>query len=358
MLKKPITFGSLFTGVGGADLGMESIGWHPRWMCEIDTNCRKVLEHHWPNVFIHEDVTLLNGKLLDPVDVLWMSPPCQDVSVAGKRAGINGKNSGLFFDAIRVVKEILDAGNGPKAIIMEQVPGILSSRGGEDWATVIETVADLGALAIEWRVIDGRFTGPPQRRRRVAFVAIFDSRAANRPQILTDSQSSGRNLASGSETASEFPTGTRGGVAGDCVSALTANMAGAGGGVDDNTAQAGHPIVFPEMSPPLQARDWRGVVSNDHKPLVFHLTQDPITGFVSPSLSSGNTATGTIGLQDKNLVRRLTPLECERLQGFPDGHTAPAGADYIRYKQCGNAVMSPWAAWVARRVEKTLESSD
>jgi DNA (cytosine-5)-methyltransferase 1 len=153
----PLTYGSLFAGVGGFDMGMEQAGYEPVFQVEWDKNCLKVLHHHWPTVPKWGDVCDVNGADLPPCDVLIFGSPCQDLSVAGKRAGLqDGEKSSMFFEAVRIIKEMRDATSNvyPRATIWENVPGALSSNRGADFATVLASLADIGANLQEYAVLD------------------------------------------------------------------------------------------------------------------------------------------------------------------------------------------------------------
>jgi len=176
-MNKPITFGSLFAGVGGIDLGLEAAGWRCGFQVEWDKNCLQTLNYHWPDVPKWGDVSDVNGAELPPVDVITFGSPCQDLSVAGKRAGLDGARSGLFHQAIRIINEMRIATNGkyPSAAIWENVPGALSSRNGKDFGAVLDEMAKLRPYSLEWAILDAQYFGVPQRRRRVYVVAILNS---------------------------------------------------------------------------------------------------------------------------------------------------------------------------------------
>lgn len=171
------TYGSLFTGVGGFDLGFDQAGYDCRWQVEWDKHCQQTLAYHWPDVPRWSDVCDVNGAELPPVDVITYGSPCQDLSVAGKRAGIDGGRSGMFFEAVRIFKEMRDATDGtyPRVTIWENVPGAFSSNGGDDFQAVLEALDDIGALGQWWYTLDAQFFGVPQRRRRVFIISVFDS---------------------------------------------------------------------------------------------------------------------------------------------------------------------------------------
>jgi DNA-cytosine methyltransferase len=216
MTKKQMRFGSLFAGVGGFDIGLEAAGWECGWQVEWDKNCQQTLSHHWPNVPKWLDVSDVNGAELPPVDVITFGSPCQDLSVAGKRAGIQqeGGRSNLFFEATRIIKEMRDAtaGVSPRWAIWENVPGAFTSGKGDDFEAVLKEMANLGASLVEWATLDAQFFGIPQRRRRVFVIACFNTAISDRGgrPILAISESGRRNTSKGKPTrenvASETPT--------------------------------------------------------------------------------------------------------------------------------------------------------
>jgi len=186
-----VRFVSLFAGVGGFDLGLEASGHTCVGQVEIDKNARKILERHWPNVPKHDDVTTAKEwanaiGLRGNVDLVVGGFPCQDLSVAGKRAGLAGKRSGLFFDALAFAESV-----EAKTIILENVPGLLSSNQGRDFGQLLTELADAGYSNIEWRVLDSQFFGVAQRRRRVFIVASLGTEPFK--QILAERESSAGN---------------------------------------------------------------------------------------------------------------------------------------------------------------------
>ena len=175
-MTKP-TFGSLFAGVGGIDLGFEAAGWEGKFQVEWDAHCQQTLAYHWPDVPRWGDVSDVNGADLPLVDLITFGSPCQDLSTAGKRAGlVEGSRSNLFYQATRIIKEMRDASGNtfPRWALWENVPGAFSSNQGADFGAVLDEMANLGAVAIEWHCLDAQFFGVPQRRRRVFVLACFD----------------------------------------------------------------------------------------------------------------------------------------------------------------------------------------
>lgn len=160
------TVGSLFAGIGGFDLGFEQAGFKTAWQVEINPVCRAVLADRFPHAVQHEDVqTCLHA--LSRVDVVVGGFPCQDVSTMGKRRGLAGSRTGLFFDAVRIVQTLQ-----PRWLVLENVPGLLTSNDGQDFQTVLETLAECGYVGF-WRMLDSRYFGVPTKRRRVFVVAGF-----------------------------------------------------------------------------------------------------------------------------------------------------------------------------------------
>lgn len=158
---------SFFAGIGGFDLGLERAGMEVVFQCEIDKFCGKVLKKNWPSVPLHTDITTLDPNDI-PTSKVWCGGfPCQDVSLAnqGKRRGLSGNRSGLFYTYAKLVKE-----RKPEWLIIENVPGLLNSHDGQDFLTVLSTLDELG-YGVSWRVLDAKHFGTPQRRRRVYIVA-------------------------------------------------------------------------------------------------------------------------------------------------------------------------------------------
>ena len=186
---------SLFAGVGGFDLAMQRQGVRVVASVEIDKKCNEVLAKHFPDAKQFDDVTTVKGSDLIGAGfnpsrgIIAGGFPCQDVSVAGKRAGLAGARSGLFWEAARIVEEAQS-----EYFILENVPGLLSSNKGADFGVVVGTMADLG-YSVGWRVLDAQYFGVPQRRKRVFIVG---RRSSDRgiAEILFKSEGLRRNPAS------------------------------------------------------------------------------------------------------------------------------------------------------------------
>ena len=160
------TFGSLFSGIGGFDLGLELAGLQCKWQCELNDFAIKILERHWPNVKRFKDVRDVNGKNAATVDVIVGGFPCQDLSIAGSRKGLAGEQSGLWFEFERVIRDIL-----PLWVVIENVPGLLSSNGGIDIQTIIDTLTQIG-YTVDVDIKDAQEFGVAQRRRRVFLTCV------------------------------------------------------------------------------------------------------------------------------------------------------------------------------------------
>ena len=212
MEQKKLTLGSLFDGSGGFPLGGILAGIEPKWNSEIEPFPILVTHKRLPSVKHYGDVSKLNGAELPPVDIITFGSPCQDLSIAGKRAGIHdGDRSNLFFQAIRIIKEMRDATNGqyPRYCVWENVPGAFSSHGGDDFKAVLEAVIGVKEEGIEvpspenhrwpksdvylgdgwsvaYRVFDAQYWGVPQRRARIYLVADFAGGSAG--EILFKSE--------------------------------------------------------------------------------------------------------------------------------------------------------------------------
>ena len=282
---------SLFTGIGGFDLGFERAGMTSTAQIEYDSYPRSVLQRHWPDVSRpSNDVKEVTGHDLGSVDILSGGFPCQDVSLAGQRAGLHdGTRTNLWFEFHRIIAE-----TSPRWIVIENVVGLLSSNNGNDMGTILQGLASLG---YEWayRTVDSQWFGVPQRRRRLFIVGSLGTDACQ--QALLDSS----------------------GMFGDSLS-------------------LGTPTSGPSS---LDRRS-----AKRREVTTVHATQTPIVGHnISPTISSQ----ARIAVFGAGSPRFLTPTECERLQGFPDGWTDNL-ADTRRYQALGNAVTVPVAEWLGRRI--------
>jgi len=180
--------GSLFSGVGGFDLGLERSGHEIVWQVEYDKQARSILRKHWPDVKIYNDVQQVGGKdgeagrdVLEEVDLICGGFPCQDLSVAGHRRGLDGSKSGLWYEFHRILEECR-----PKYCLVENVPGLFSSNKGRDMEVLVRGLEELG-YQWQYRILDSQYFGVPQRRRRVFIVGYLGEGCA--PQVLLESES-------------------------------------------------------------------------------------------------------------------------------------------------------------------------
>lgn len=207
--KNTLTLGSLFDGSGGFPLGGVLAGITPIFNSEIEPFPVRVTEVRFPNMKHYGDISTLKGSEIEPVDIITFGSPCQDMSVAGKREGLDGNRSSLFYEAIRIIKEMREATNGkyPRYIVWENVPGAFSSNKGEDFKAVLEEICKVkdeqvsvskpakwenagrimgDCYSVAWRLLDAQYWGVPQRRQRIYLVADFDGGSAGK--ILFESE--------------------------------------------------------------------------------------------------------------------------------------------------------------------------
>jgi DNA (cytosine-5)-methyltransferase 1 len=218
-----LSVGSLFSGIGGFDLAAERAGMQIVFQCEIDPFCRKVLALRFPGVPCYEDVRLMTAHNTPRVDVLVAGVPCQDVSVAGKRAGLHGERTGLFFEFTRLLQELR-----PQWGVFENVPGLLSSHGGRDFHAVLHTLAECG-FRRAYRILDSQHWGVAQRRRRVFIVCRARTERDGAEAVLFESASGSGDSQAGAAAGARVAACLRGRSHGAGV-----NMPGRGGEDDQN----------------------------------------------------------------------------------------------------------------------------
>jgi DNA (cytosine-5)-methyltransferase 1 len=380
------TFGSLFAGIGGIDLGLERAGFRCEWQVEIDDECRRVLAAQFPDVERFTDVCDVGADELVRVDLIVGGFPCQDVSVAGRRAGLAGQRSGLWHEFRRVVAEV-----APRWVLIENVPGLLSSNDGRDMAVIVRGLVKLG-YGVAWRVLDAQYFGVPQRRRRVFVVGHLGEPWSTPASILFEPQSCAGNPAP-RRAPREGVAGTLGGGSGErgwapdtdrmtFVPTLTAgagtNRMSPGHGRDElmipvsaltsrcgNTQddqQTGQLLafrptdgldmsVYDDLSPTLKVGSGRGIPSG---PAIAQPVRTNQYNNSDPSME----ASMRMHVHQGTAVRRLTPLECARLQGFPDDWLNGLElSDSAKYRMLGNAVCVPVAEWIGRRILEAMSTA-
>ena len=347
------------------------------------------------------DIKTLSGSALPLVDVIIGGSPCQDLSAAGKRAGLAGERSNLFLEQIRIAKEMQNATDGvyPRYMVWENVPGALSSNRGEDFRQVLQEIIGIqenrpiprpekwrtsgcilgDGYSVAWRILDAKFWGVPQRRCRIALVADFAGQSA--PEILFIRRGLQGNPTQ-AEKAGQAGAGTADPGAGTAVYGMRQNSANArSDGIQRDAAptlKADHPgLIVLDNHPqdgrigmsktgnaqPLDAKNGTG---GNNGPLVLCI------GNGQKNQSISDVATTLSTMHDQSIIYRqsglwrLTPLECERLQGYPDGWTdigdwtddkgrTRKSSDAARYKALGNSIALPPWKWVLKRISAQFE---
>jgi DNA (cytosine-5)-methyltransferase 1 len=371
-----LTAGSLFSGTGGFDLGLERAGMRVLWQVEKDEHCRRVLRRHWPDVAQHEDVCNV-GPDLAPVDLICGGFPCQDLSVAGRRAGLAGERSGLFHEFMRIVASL-----APRWVLVENVPGLLSSNGGRDMGTVLGTLGQLGYWWT-WRVLDSQFFGVPQRRRRVFIVGHLGAPCP--PKVLLEPESlpgdpPTRGTA-GEGVAAYTPSGIAGyreGVGtlrsngGDCGHGSENILAGTLGGGAGSRGWSDDTDRMTFVADPIVAGYAKGASNNDGKRgrpqnIVAHTLR--ADGFDASEDGTGRGTPLVAAFDVRNVTSKANRTRVEQglptptlhanglqvIEPAPDDWTRydDAGkeiADGPRYRMLGNAVTVNVAEWIARRI--------
>ena len=400
---------SVCSGVEAATVAWHPLGWNPIGYAEIETFPSAVLNHHYPTVPNLGDITKykewnINGT----VELLVGGTPCQAFSVAGLRKGLEDPRGNLTL----VYTGILDRFK-PKWFVWENVPGVLSSSGGRDFGSFLGAVAELG-YGFSYRVLDAQYFGVPQRRRRVFVVGCLgdwvsaskvlfepdclsrDTEESRKSREKTSSTSQGRfdgngiqrtvgtlcadthpGAYSGQDAYSgrlipcvyeTHPADSRVREMGDVCQTVTSRWGTGGGNV---------PIALQDVSGRDKAQNGRGW--NDDgvsytldaaatQGVAYSIREDAIAGNFSatplqvtpalqalrPSVQSHHAQTF---IAQQMAVRRLTPVECERLQGFPDNYTniawrgKPESPDSLRYKAMGNSMAVPCMKWIGERIE-------
>ena len=364
------TIGSLFDGSGGFPLAATMCGGTPKWASEIEPYPIAVTKSRFPNVKHLGSVTDIKGGEIDPVDVITFGSPCQDLSVAGKRAGlkheVNGDDettrSGLFMEAVRIIKEMREATNGvyPRFALWENVPGAFSSNKGEDFRIVLQELIQIvepsavmpevpkagwpyadsyfgDGWSIAYRVFDAQFWGVPQRRRIIYLVADFRGECAGK--VLFEREGlRGYFVESGTPRQGTAPNAEKGVGAAKARSdaygyeiapCLSANKHDAC--VCAATVYNGENITSPLNKTNPQPGDPCHTLSTDSRNyVVFAQNQREEVRDLCVKAVALNAFPGThqqtfvadVRQPTQYIVRRLTPTECARLQGFPDtwGH--------------------------------------
>lgn len=302
---------------------------------EIDKYASAVLKYHWPNTKNYGDITKIDWSEVPDFDLLTGGSPCQDLSIAGKRAGLEGARSGLFYEYMRAVKE-----KRPKYFIWENVKGALSSNKGFDFATVINEMAEAG-YSLWWQVLNAKDFGVPQNRERIFVVGFRDG--SPREVFFESNSNTETKIANGKISNSsnrEF------GFKDISPSCLARDYKGPKIVKLNNPTHSNNRLCSEEgISPALNtAQGGNRQPKIMRQPLKFlDRNQKNIEGDYAFTVDSMNTG----GVKIDSRIRRLTPTECERLMGLPDGWTSKGIindmgieiSDSQRYKLCGNGVV-------------------
>ena len=378
-----MTLGSLFDGIAGFPLAARRQGIKTVWVSEIEPDCIDIAKRHFPEALQLGDITQIDGAKIPVVDIISFGSPCQDLSVAGKQTGLDGSRSGLFMEAVRITREMREKTNGqyPKYIIWENVAGAFSSNKGEDFRRVLEEItqsnismpksgkwATAGMVGNEgpggdvqctaWRLLDAQFWGVPQRRKRIYLVNDFGNGRAG--QILFECESVlGYHSQGGAEEQ---------GNSGNSENSLTGTDCR--GMAEDADGQM--KLDFGRTADRIYINAKTSVtLMSQHRPaVVYGYTQSGYGEFKegvgtlkkSRGAAGGGSETLAVIMERiaaavKYRVRRLTPLECERLDGFPDewtryGASGKEMSDNARYMALGNSIAVPCAERVFIGIKK------
>lgn len=351
-MQKTLTFGSTFSGVGMFDLGLGRAGLRCVWNCEIDPTCRSVLRRHFPDVQQYEAIQDVTDDAAD-IDLLVGGWPCQDLSVAGKRAGLAGERSGLFYEFCRVI-----AAKRPRWFCAENVPGLLSSHDGRDMGAVVSEVGKLGYW-VAYRVLNARYFGVAQNRRRVFLVGSLGGPRCGEVLFESDClpwdfapRRQARERVAACFTAGAHP-GSHNGQDdrkdGRLIVAACLNCGGNDGGFRTEPGEHIIPIDMRQAS--------RGDRMTNNR-------REGTTGG-APGIGVGEPGDPAFSVSERGQaifgtarVRRLTPRECERLMGLPDDWTRYRDddseiSDSKRYQMIGNGGAVPVLTWIGERIMAT-----
>ena len=346
-------YGSLCSGIEAASMAWEPLGWTPAYFAEVEPFPSAVLHHHWPNVPNLGDMTaddfIDRAAQHGPVDVLVSGTPCQSFSVAGLRGGLDDERGNLALQFCRVVDRCR-----PRWIVWENVPGVLSVNKGRDFGTIVGSFSKLG-YNLAWRILCAQHFGVPQRRRRVFLVGHLGADERGAGAVLFERHSVQGHPAPSRETRQ------------DLACAVTTGAPFSSTRNERVEADAYVPVMH-QLSGPLGSNSggfrttdldnsgafvpvWRGSDQANAE----HYEN------MAGTLNCNKGQQGGILFSEKTLmqVRRLTPRECERLQGMPDDHTripwrgkpSEDCPDTPRYKAIGNSMAVPVMRWIGERIQ-------
>ena len=392
-----IRYGSLCSGIEAASVAWEPLGWQPAWFAEIEPFPCAVLQHHWPHIPNHGDMTQLVGKILngsvEAPDVLVGGTPCQAFSVAGLRGSLDDERGNLTLTLIRILDAIdfIRARNGqpPCILVWENVPGVLSTKdnafgcflgglAGEDMPLVPtgQKWANAGCVfghkrRIAWRILDAQYFGVAQRRRRVFLVTSAGSE--DPAEILFERQSQAGHPAAGAETREDTAAFIEGSFGTYRQSPVGGTVKASGGALQGGSETL--LVVHGRQAPCTSDKAFTLDCQHNGNTNVVCIHGNTIgrqlhnggngTGAIQDGTSYTLTATDRHAVSDGLHIRRLSPTECERLQGFPDNHTQipwrgkPAAEcpDSPRYKAVGNSMAVPVMRFIGKRIQHEITDS-
>ena len=336
---------SLFSGIGGFDLAFRNLGHEIIGACEIDEYARRVYGKHFPGVTIHNDASTLSPDSLPQFDVLCAGFPCQAFSIAGKRRGFKDTRGSLFFEIARIAKE-----KRPRYLLLENVKGLLSHDKGETFRTIIRTLDEVGYDA-EWQLLNSKYF-VPQNRERIFIIGHLRGERTRQVfplgQLLeqvTTKKKKGQERTSVSCIDSNYYKGI------DNHGSRTMVQVGS---VGDSQAQRvydsdGISCTLKAEGGGQGAKTGLYAVSIENTGANGRRIKDEGDPQFTLSQACG------VGVLNNSRLRKLTPIECERLQGFPDNWTkygvdGKEISDTQRYKMCGNAVTVDVIEYIAKNL--------
>ena len=357
----------LFSGIGGFHLGLERAGFEINsYNSEIDKYATQVYKHNFKNSKYVGSITDVRGQELPRINGITFGSPCQDFSLAGKRRGMSGERSSLILEAIRLIKECR-----PDFFIWENVKGTFSSNNRQDFAAILQAFANIGGYRLEWQLLNTKWF-LPQNRERVYLVGYLGD--GSRGQIFPISEGCRQVNVLQGQQANTCTLTTRYGADGN-GSYITERKqyaqekkitSGTKRGYETATYGDGIDLAFPG-STSRRGRVGKGYVHTldtacnmgvlevgDYRyDKGYRKREDGISPTLRAKASTDISSTPTI-----NKIRRLTPIECERLQGFPDNWTKYGSegliSDTQRYKMCGNAVTVDVVKAVGERIKDVV----
>ena len=377
---------SVCSGIEAATVAWHELGWKPVGFSEIEKFPSQLLNHHYPHVTNYGDMTnYKEWNLNESIGLLVGGTPCQSFSVAGLRKGLEDPRGNLMLTYLGIAEKFK-----PKWLLWENVPGVLSSNGGEDFACLLKGMAELG-YGFAYRVLDAQHFGVPQRRRRVFVVGCLgDWRSA--AKVLFESESLCRDITPSRQEGNAVIVGSllardHKGIDNydhtkmiidksvsaidlkDVSKTLTASYGTGGADLDIKPLvlePRAYNITFCDANGTRKDRPNGGLYVNETDTsntltvsgvgtnvmsYGFNTNARPDEMKVEKELSNTLTTCQIPGVMKQMRVRRLTPMECERLQGFPDGYThTPTSSDTTRYKALGNSMAVPVMKWIGQRI--------